>query len=745
MADLVQKNMEEMIPELESLAKCRLFTQAEIKAIVKRRRHFEYAVQRRGAEKFDFLRYIQYEMNLDLLRRRRKGRMGIRKLPELSEFSGVRRIHFLYHRLLRKFGEDVKLWLQYIDFCKNTGSVKALNRTFARALRAHPTSEGLWIMAASWEFEHNSNIIAARALMQRSIRINKHCGRLWHEYCRLELLYLQKIKDRIKLLGVENAALVPKEENENDEINKDDDEANGWDEDEEAEDDKEEKEEGEQQRTKVSAEGDPSTGGSNAGTSNPFLEGAIPRLIFKNACASEHFQGDWKFVVKFVEIFRAFENTERIVEEVYQTLLDRFPRNEECWSLWAKKELDDLAQQPQKYNDGTPKGEVGEEDERKHEKAMDRAFELFEEAVGKLSTAQMWEKYATFCQDMMLQQIASHEKYQLHGEEENQQNNVQRLAKRLLDVCRRANSHSLMTEDLFCLWVEAILNDAPASNSYESDKEEGENENEGEDNALRIAQLGTSAFPSSSRLWLLRVKLAVRQSQIVAALKRTQQHDDEEEQNIPATNNKRKRKSGGNEKQKEKQKRSDDSKDVAEARQPNQMLVESAINQLFVEALEACPESLPLRAYFLEYCLIREVPWDTFLLHFRRAMMALVGHPEVNALKEQFLMYTTSCLGIDKTRQLYTCALDFAPNMISFYQKCIQAEKAQLPTDASRVRALYRRALDDHGDFATGLWLEWIKLERAEGQWKTANGLYWQAKKRLADPTLFVEEYELIK
>ena len=44
--------------------------------IVKRRTHFEYAIRKRGAEKPDFLRYLEYEMNLETLRKRRVERIG---------------------------------------------------------------------------------------------------------------------------------------------------------------------------------------------------------------------------------------------------------------------------------------------------------------------------------------------------------------------------------------------------------------------------------------------------------------------------------------------------------------------------------------------------------------------------------------------------------------------------------------------------------------------------------------------
>ena len=69
-----------------------------------------------------------------------------------------------------------------------------------RAIQLHPTKPSVWIRAAKWEFEDNSNIGSARILMQRAIRINKECKPLWLEYFKLELLWIEKIKQRRKIL-----------------------------------------------------------------------------------------------------------------------------------------------------------------------------------------------------------------------------------------------------------------------------------------------------------------------------------------------------------------------------------------------------------------------------------------------------------------------------------------------------------------------------------------------------------------
>lgn len=54
-----------------------IFTPVEIKSIIKRRTEFEYALARRVVKKEDFLKYLEYEMNLEALRRKRVKRLSL--------------------------------------------------------------------------------------------------------------------------------------------------------------------------------------------------------------------------------------------------------------------------------------------------------------------------------------------------------------------------------------------------------------------------------------------------------------------------------------------------------------------------------------------------------------------------------------------------------------------------------------------------------------------------------------------
>jgi len=144
MADAVERLMEDMLPELEDLVKRELFTNDEIRSTIQKRRNFEYTLKRRQLERVDYLRYIQFEIRFDLLRRKRKKRMNTGKIT-VSDHAGARRIHGLYNRALRRFKSDVTLWAQYINFCKSSGAQRQLGRVYASALQANPLCISLWM------------------------------------------------------------------------------------------------------------------------------------------------------------------------------------------------------------------------------------------------------------------------------------------------------------------------------------------------------------------------------------------------------------------------------------------------------------------------------------------------------------------------------------------------------------------------------------------------------------------------
>ncbi|KAJ0081930.1 hypothetical protein Patl1_09994 [Pistacia atlantica] len=161
MADVVQYRMERMVDELDDLERRGLFTRREI--------------QRN-----------QYETQLDTLRRLRKKsvpreteddekaakKKRKRTKKSASDFAGVARVLEIYRLAVMRFKGDIELWFRYLEFCRlrKNGRMK---KVLAQVIRFHPKVPGVWIYAAAWEFDHNLNVTGARALMQNGLRARK--------------------------------------------------------------------------------------------------------------------------------------------------------------------------------------------------------------------------------------------------------------------------------------------------------------------------------------------------------------------------------------------------------------------------------------------------------------------------------------------------------------------------------------------------------------------------------------------
>ncbi|KAA8520095.1 hypothetical protein F0562_014351 [Nyssa sinensis] len=211
--------LERMVNELDDLERRGLFTRREIADIVKQRRKFEYRLKRPSPLKQDFLAYIDYEKQLDALRLLRK-KAGARELKEkgnkkmkksISDFAGVSRIIEIYRLATNRFKGDIELWFQYLEFCGSKFPCflgVLIKEVLAQLIRFHPKVPGVWMYAAAWEFDHNLNAAAARALMQSGLRACPTSEDLWVEYLRMELTYLNKLKARRVALGEDEGTLI---------------------------------------------------------------------------------------------------------------------------------------------------------------------------------------------------------------------------------------------------------------------------------------------------------------------------------------------------------------------------------------------------------------------------------------------------------------------------------------------------------------------------------------------------------
>jgi hypothetical protein len=491
MADIVQMRLEQMLPEIEDLEKKKIFNKAELTSIINKRKRFEYFLARRIPKKIDFLRYIEFELNLDALRKKRKDRIiaaakankkllqskGDEKTKEdiekseylvnlmrvtLSDYSILRHVHNLYNRALRRFPGDVELWVQYLEWAQKSSNSKLLGKVFPRVISLHPTKDIFWVMAASWEFEKNGNALSGRTLLQRGLRINGESKKLWLEYFRLELLYLEKLRERRKILfgkvNENNEESETKEKSDSKENNESIDLPEL-----ELENQAKDSESILQQRIAELAE---KTAKANEEVLHPafqaetdaqkaFFSGAIPKLIYKNAINS--IKDDLKFRLEFIKIYSKFNNwTSAGIDEVYESIKEDFNNDEEAQAILCERFVNNVD-----VNDS------------EFPLKLKMSVDAFENCVTKINNKKIWQCYRNFLQ-----------KYLEMCEEENLKLYLEKSLEKLYE---RAEENNLLSEEMYLNWLEFV---------EESDEDDSVKDKK----QTSIINKGLEAYPKSAKL-----------------------------------------------------------------------------------------------------------------------------------------------------------------------------------------------------------------------------------------------------
>ncbi|KAK2704984.1 U3 small nucleolar RNA-associated protein 6 homolog [Artemia franciscana] len=207
MAEFVELRLEEMLGELEQTERVGLFSTEEVRSIIKRRRDFEYKIQRFKKRKEDYLKYIQYEISIYKLLKLRRKKTGYSFKKEEIDHAISNRIGTLFRFCVFRFQDDIKLWLSYVDFCKQVNWTNRISKIFVKMLAVHNDKPYLWLMAAKWEFEENVSAENARAILLRGLQFLPQSKELYLESFRLELLFVDRLKKRKQVLGVESKEL----------------------------------------------------------------------------------------------------------------------------------------------------------------------------------------------------------------------------------------------------------------------------------------------------------------------------------------------------------------------------------------------------------------------------------------------------------------------------------------------------------------------------------------------------------
>ncbi|NXM27099.1 UTP6 protein, partial [Oxyruncus cristatus] len=338
MAERVEQRLEDRVPELEQLERVGLFSRTEIRAVLRKASALEYKIQRRALRKEDFINYIQYEINLLELIKKRRARIGYSFKKEEIEYSILHRVHSLFNRATGKWKDDVQLWLSHVAFCKQWNAKHQLSKVFSTMLAIHSNKPALWIMAAKWEMETRLSSESARHLFLRALRFHPECPKLYQEYFRMELMHAEKQRKEKK--EFEKAKMDLGEFNYSEEI----------------------------------------------------LNGEMARIVYRDA--TQKIKGV-EFQLAVLSIAKLFDFTQDLQKEILEkhavfSLQASYADDPLTWDHMARWELDLGSLQPPEHT--TKQRKVAEMARRE-----ERCCAVFDEAVGAVPTEDMWKCYITFC------------------------------------------------------------------------------------------------------------------------------------------------------------------------------------------------------------------------------------------------------------------------------------------------------------------------------------------------------------
>ncbi|NXF75808.1 UTP6 protein, partial [Sclerurus mexicanus] len=334
MAERIEQRLEDRLPELEQLERVGLFSRGEIRAVLRKASALEYKIQRRALRKEDFINYIQYEINLLELIKKRRARIGYSFKKDEIEHSILHRVHSLFNRATGKWKDDVQLWLSHVAFCKQWNAKHQLSKVFSTMLAIHSNKPALWIMAAKWEMETRLSSESARHLFLRALRFHPECPKLYQEYFRMELMHAEK--QRKEKREFEKAKMDLGEFNYSEEI----------------------------------------------------LNGEMARIVYRDA--TQKIKGV-EFQLAVLSIAKLFDFTQDLQKEILENLQSNYTEDPLTWDYMARRELE-LGGALQPPGHSTKQKKVSEMAQRE-----ERCCAVFDEAVGAVPTEDMWKCYITFC------------------------------------------------------------------------------------------------------------------------------------------------------------------------------------------------------------------------------------------------------------------------------------------------------------------------------------------------------------
>ncbi|KAM7540255.1 hypothetical protein Aperf_G00000038820 [Anoplocephala perfoliata] len=157
MAEVVERNIEDSLGEIQHIRRARLFNEDEIRKIVQLRRQHEYSIQKRNKRISDYDSYIATELGiLRLVGLRRQKTMDYRFKDEIEK-SIIFRLVRLHRQTCYRFQGHLDVWIRFLLFNRKLGRHMAVVRLWERILQVHArTDPRLWAAAASFHLNEGS-------------------------------------------------------------------------------------------------------------------------------------------------------------------------------------------------------------------------------------------------------------------------------------------------------------------------------------------------------------------------------------------------------------------------------------------------------------------------------------------------------------------------------------------------------------------------------------------------------------
>ncbi|CAL7936304.1 unnamed protein product [Xylocopa violacea] len=319
-----------MIPELEQMERIKLFDKNEIRGIAKKLKEYEYKIQRHTKTKEDYLRYIQYEMDLLKLIKQRRDKIGITQKKSDIDHTITNKMDRLYRDAIFKFQDDIRFWVAYIKFCKHVHYHNNVSHMLGRMLQVHQDKPKCWHIAARWELEENKNKQTARQFLLRGLHIHPNSQLLFIDTFKLEL----------------EDAVVNDQKNESNNEN-----------------------------------------AMSTRTDDDMTIG-LKRTYTVYQQASKRIK-DIKFIIQLLNIAKEYNSTEKLQNKIVSDMIQEYAHEPLMWDTMARRELEGLVQ-PSLDEKVV---EINSSQQTPLRDRITSCNKVYQTAVKKIKTEEMWSLY----------------------------------------------------------------------------------------------------------------------------------------------------------------------------------------------------------------------------------------------------------------------------------------------------------------------------------------------------------------